>query len=150
MVEIRSKKIMRFSDLRAKAPNDFKRLTGVERSTFDAMLAVIQRASSKFGRPAKLSDGDQLLLTLMYWREYRAQYHIAADYGISEPTCSRIIRRIEAILSASRQFTLPKRLPRQPSQFQMVIIDVTETPVQRPQKKRSSAATTAARRSGTR
>jgi hypothetical protein len=143
---------MRFDDLRAKAPKDFQRLTGVERTTFDAMLAVIQRASSKFGRPPKLSDGDQLLLTLMYWREYRAQYHIAADYNISEPTCSRIIRRIEAILSASPQFALPKRLPKQSSQFQLevVIIDVTETPVQRPQKKRTSAPATAARRSGTR
>lgn len=143
---------MFYNDIRDKASLDFKRLTGVEHETFIAMLKVVQRASGKFGRPPKLSDADQLLLALMYWREYRTQYHIAAAYGISEPTCSRIIRRIEAILTGSRQFTVPKRLPSKPSQiaFEAVIVDVTEVAAQRPKKRKNSSTTTAARRSGTR
>ncbi len=129
---------MFYNDIRDKASLDFKRLTGVEHETFVAMLKVAQRASGKFGRPPKLSDADQLLLALMYRREYRTQYHIATTYGISEPTCSRIIRRIEAILTGSRQFTVPKRLPSKPSQFAfeavIVIVDVTEVAAQRPKK----------------
>lgn len=143
---------MFYNDIHDKASLDFKRLTGVTRETFDAMLNVVERSHRTFGRPSKLSDADQLLLALMYWREYRTQYHIAAAYGISEPTCSRIIRRIETVLTASKAFSLPKRLPRPSSQFTLeaVIVDVTETPVRRPQKKKNSANTTAARRSGTR
>lgn len=45
--------------------------------TFVTMLSEIelqaQVAQAKFGRPPKLSCGDQVLMTLMYWREYRSQ-----------------------------------------------------------------------------
>jgi hypothetical protein len=141
---------MYYLDIRDRSAADFKRLTGVLPETFQAMLRVVRRASSKFGRPTKLSDADQLLLTLLYWREYRTQYHIAAEYEISESTCGRIIRHVEQVLSESPQFTLPKKKRREPSDLaiEVVIVDVTETPIQRPKK--SSRSTTPARRSVTR
>lgn len=100
------------------------------------MLKLVRRSASKFRRPANISDADQLLLTLLYWREYRTQYHIAAHYDISEPTCSRITRRVEDILSRSTDFSLPskKRLDRSSTVYEVVIIDATETMVQRPKK----------------
>jgi hypothetical protein len=40
------------------------------------MLEVVEQGLRNFGRPPKLSRADQLLLTLMYWREYRTEFHI--------------------------------------------------------------------------
>ena len=48
------------------------------------MRKVIEKGRRDFGRPPKLSRADQLLMTLMYWREYRTEFHIAQSYGISE------------------------------------------------------------------
>lgn len=101
--------MMLYSEISDRSPEQFRRLTGVLPATFEAMLNLLRKASPNSGRPPKLSLPDQLLLTLLYWWEYRAQYHIAADFGISEPTCSQIIRRVENILSDSTQFRLPKR-----------------------------------------
>lgn len=130
---------MLYSEISDRSPEQFRRLTGVLPSTFTAMLKLLQKASPNFGRPPKLSLADQLLLTLLYWREYRAQYHMAADFGISEPTCSRIIRRVENTLSESHQFTLPKR-PMQGKnaatemELEVIVVDVTESRIQRPKK----------------
>jgi hypothetical protein len=138
---------MYYLDIRDRSAEDFKRLTGVLPETFQAMLRAVQRSASKFGRPPTLSDADQLLLTLLYWREYRTQYHVAAEYGISESTCGRIIRHVEEVLSESTHFKLPKkkRLDRSSIDIEVVVVDVTETPIERPKK--SSASTTPARRS---
>jgi hypothetical protein len=43
------------------------------------MLVVLQKVMRDFGRPPKLARTDQLLMTLMYWREYRTEFH----FGIS-------------------------------------------------------------------
>ena len=86
----------------------------------------------------------------MYWREYRTQAHIAVTYGVSEPTVCRTIRHVEARLTASGKFALPgkKALQEPRLAFEVVIVDATEVPLQRPKK--SKNATTAARKSGTR
>ncbi|HFH9330614.1 TPA: transposase family protein, partial [Streptococcus agalactiae] len=72
----------------------FKRLVGVQRTTFEEMLAVLktayQRKHAKVGRTPKLSLEDLLMATLQYMREYRTYEQIAADFGIHE---SNLIRR---------------------------------------------------------
>ena len=92
---------------------------------------------------------DQLLLALQYWREYRTYFHLSVSWGVSEATVSRIVRRVEDALIKAKQFHLPgKRALRAPGhQFQVVVVDVTETAVERPQK--NSAAATAARNAAT-
>lgn len=93
---------------------------------------------------------DQLLLTLMYWREYRTQFHIAKSYGIHEANTNRIIRKVEAALAASDEFSLPgKRALRSDEgvEISFVIVDVTETSIEKPKK--SSEAATAARNDDT-
>ena len=94
---------------------DFKRLTGVSHATFKKMLAVVKAGMPSFGCPPKLSREDQLLMTLMYWREYRSRFHIAQTYGVSEATVSRTIRKVEDILIRSKQFHLPGKKALQPS-----------------------------------
>jgi hypothetical protein len=85
----------------------------------------------------------------MYWREYRTMFHISQTYGVSEPTVHRTIGKIERALMASGQFRLPgkKTLLDCEMQWQVVLVDATETPVERPQKNRKG--TIAARRSAT-
>jgi DNA-directed RNA polymerase specialized sigma subunit len=73
--------------------SEFKCLTGVRCDTFDAMLSVVENSLRQFGRPPKLSRADQLLLTLTYWREYRTEFHIGADFGVSESTVCRTIKK---------------------------------------------------------
>jgi hypothetical protein len=111
---------------------EFKRLCGVRLETFESMLTVLRQAEIQKlpGRPSKLSLEDQLLMTLEYWREYRTYFHIGQSWGVNESTAYRIIRKTEQALSASRVFTLPgkKKLAKEESQIEVVIVDVTETP----------------------
>jgi hypothetical protein len=75
-------------------------------------------------------------MTLEYWREYRTYFHIGQSWRVNESTAYRIIRKIEDTLTKSRTFTLPgkKRLTNSDYQLQVVIVDVTESPIERPKK----------------
>ena len=127
---------MRYETIEHLKDRDFKRLTGVQRKTFDQMLKVIEKGLRNFGRPSKLSRADQLLLTLMYWREYRSEFHIAQSYGISEATVCRTIRKVENTLVHSGKFRLPGKKTFQVSDtvFEVMLVDVSEQPIERPKK----------------
>ena len=132
----------------------FRRLTGVKRETFRAMLRILRtahrRKKARGGAPNKLSVRMMLLLTLEYLREYRTQFHIAAAYGVGERTAGRVIRWVEDTLVKDGTFSLPgrKELLKSDTAVEVVLIDATETPAQRPKK--NSADITPGRRSGTR
>ncbi len=98
---------MKYETIKQLKETDFKRLTGVQRGTFDLMLKVVEKGLRDFGRPPKLSRADQLLMTLMYWREYRTEFHIAQSYGISESAVCRTIQKVEDVLVRSGKFRLP-------------------------------------------
>jgi hypothetical protein len=127
---------MRYETIEHLKDSEFKRLTGVQRETFAEMLAVVEKGLRNFGRPPKLSRADQLLLTLMYWREYRTEFHIAQSYGVSEATVCRTIRKVEDALVRSKKFRLPgkKALQASDTVFEVVLVDVSEQPVERPKK----------------
>ena len=127
---------MHYETIEHLKDTDFKRLTGVQRETFDQMLKVVENGLRDFGRPTKLSRANQLLLTLMYWREYRTEFHIAQSYGISEATVCRTIQKIENALVRSAKFRLPgkKALQASDTVFEVVLVDVSEQPIERPKK----------------
>jgi hypothetical protein len=127
---------MRYETIKHLKDTDFKRLTGVRRETFEKMLAAIEKGLRNFGRPTKLSRADQLLMTLMYWREYRTEFHIAQSYGISESTVCRTIQKVENALVHSDKFRLPGKKVLQASDtvFEVVLVDVSEQPIERPKK----------------
>ncbi|MDT6079787.1 IS5 family transposase [Streptococcus pneumoniae] len=83
----------------------FKRLVGVQRTTFEEMLAVLKTAyqlkHAKGGRKPKLSLEDLLMATLQYVREYRTYEEIAADFGIHESNLSRRSQWVEVTLVQS-------------------------------------------------
>jgi len=89
------------------------------------------------------------MMTLMYWREYRTQFHIAKAYGVSESTVCRTIQKVEEALIRCGQFKLPGKKALQPSDtvIEVILVDATEQPIERPKK--SNDGTTAARRSDT-
>ena len=138
---------MRYENIKDWKDTDFKRLTGVKRETFEKMLTIINQELPNFGRPPKLKRADQLLMTLMYWREYRTQFHVAGSYGVSEATVCRTIKKIEDALMRSGEFRLPGKKALQPSDtlIEIVLIDASEQPIERPKKSKSD--TTAAKRS---
>ena len=138
---------MRYETIEHLKDTDFKRLTGVQRETFELMLKVVEKGMPNFGRPTKLSRADQLLLTLMYWREYRTEFHIAQSYGISEATVCRTIQKVENALVRSGKFRLPgkKTLQASDTVFEVLLVDVSEQPIERPKKAKNG--TTAVKRS---
>src|SRR5512141_2371662 len=141
---------MRYETIKTLSNEDFKRSTGVQRQTFEKMLAVIEAGLREFGRPTKLSRADQLLMTLMYWREYRTEFHIGLTYGVSESTVCRTIQKVEDVLVKSGQFRLPGKRALQASDtlLEVILIDATEQPIERPKKDKNG--TTAAKRSAIR
>jgi len=122
---------------------EFKRLCRVKPETFRQMVALLAQAAQQKqpGRPSKLSVEDQLLLTLEYWREYRTYFHIAQSWGIHESTAYRIIRQVENTLIGSRAFNLPgkKKLLEPDHEIEVVVVDVTESPIERPQKNKNNS-----------
>lgn len=140
---------MFYAETRLLKPAVFKRLTGVSPDTFLAMSTALAEHLPGGGRPAKHSSEDRLLMTLMYWREYRTYAHIAQTYSLSESAVCRTIHTVENALLRSGAFTLPgkKALTKSDIQFEVVVVDATECPVERPKK--SKNAVIAARRSGT-
>ena len=140
---------MRYETIQTLKDEDFKRSTGVQRSTFEKMLEVVEEGLRDFGRPPKLSRADQLLMTLMYWREYRTEFHIGLAYSVSESTVCRTIKKVEDVLIKSKQFHLPgkKVLQSNDTVIEVILLDVTEQPVERPKK--DNAGITVAKRSVT-
>ena len=141
---------MRHEKIKDYEKEKFKRLTGVKKETFGKMVKVLETELRDFGRPPKLSRADQLLMTLMYWREYRTQFHIAETYGVSEATVSRTIKKVEDGLIKSGQFSLPGKKTLQDSEniIEVIVVDVAEQPIERPKKSKNDH--TAAKRSVTR
>jgi len=138
---------MRYETVQTLKNEDFKRSTGVSRAMFEKMLTVVKAGLRDFGRTPKLSRADQLLLTLMYWREYRTEFHIGLTYGVSESTVCRTIKKVENVLMQSGEFRLPGRKALEPSDtlIEVVLIDATEQPIERPKK--SNVSITAVKRS---
>ena len=93
--------------------------------------------SSRAGRRKKLTREDQILVTLEYWREYRTYFHIATDFGVSESTVCRVVHRVENALMASGLLSLPgkKHLLQGFSRPEVIVIDVMETPIERPKRR---------------
>ena len=135
---------MKYEKVKMLSNSQFKRLIGIQPSTFLEMLEVLEssQVNTQRGRPSSLSLEDQLLMTLSYWREYRTLFHVAMSYGIHESTASRIIHKIENILIKSDKFHLPKKLPHGAwcmvhgagIDWNVVIVDATEMTIERPKK----------------
>ena len=75
----------------------------------------------------------------MSLREYRTYFHISRSYGLSESACYRNIRWVEDTLVKNGKFSLPgrKALLKSDVEYEVVLIDATESPIERPKKNKS-------------
>lgn len=123
---------------------EFRRLTGVKPETFLEMVAILHQAETirmcRGGKPHRLTIEDRLLMALEYLREYRTYFHLGKSYDLSESACYRSCRWVEDTLIKSARFSLPgkKALLKSDVQFEVVLIDAAESPIERPKKKNSS------------
>jgi len=134
---------MNYEQAKQLKPNEFKRLTGVAPQTFNRMVKIVKKqakAKRKSGRPSKLSLENQILMTLEYLREYRTYFHIGKSWGVHESNVYRTIKKIENILIREKDFRLlgKKELFKENNNLTTVVIDVTESPIERPKKNKNS------------
>ena len=118
----------------------FKRLYGVTPATFNKMLSILQKEyialHKSGGKPPKLTPEQKLYITLKYLREYRTMDSIAAEYGVCKGTVCLSIQWVEDTLVRDGTFALPekKALKRKSAAIQYVVVDATESPINRPKK----------------
>lgn len=137
---------MKLKNLEQVNDEQFRRITGIKRETFSCMVNILKAAErqkkKKGGRSNKLSIEERLLMTLEYLREYRTYAHIAMSYGLAESNTFEAIKWIENTLVKSKEFRLPSRKAPLKSDFEIevVLVDVTETPIERPKKNKGDSS----------
>ena len=75
-------------------------------------------------------------MALEYIREYRTYFHISQSYGVSESSAYKAVRWVEDTLIKHPDFALPgrKELLKSDVEYDVILIDATETPIERPKK----------------
>jgi len=121
----------------------YKQIFGVTHGTFFKMYKTLRRAYRELhksgGKPPTLSVLDKLIIALQYWREYRTYRHIAFDYGVGKSAIGNAVIWVEDTLIKSGLFALPsRRAMLEPSGLELVLIDATEQPIERPKRGRKN------------
>lgn len=131
----------KYRQIQALSDKAFRRLVGVRKETFALMMQILKQARRKQkprgGPPHTLGIADRLLMCLEYLREYRTYFHVGQSYGLSESASYRNCRWVEDTLIKSRKFSLPgrKELRKSDHKFEVILIDASESPIERPKKK---------------
>jgi len=123
-----------------KQPAEFTRLVGVNYGAFQIILEKLNLQIARFkaekpirrrGRKSSLSIEDQLLLTLIYLRQYHTFLQLGEMFSISESYAQKryefISGQLLKVLAVPNQKTLEK-------EALTVLMDVTEQPIERPVK----------------
>ena len=123
-----------------KKPAEFTRLVGVNYGAFQIILRLLNLQVARFkaerpirrrGRKSSLSIEDQLLLTLIYLRQYHTFLQLGEMFSISESYAQKryqfICSQLLKVLDVPNQKTLEK-------EDLTVLMDVTEQPLERPEK----------------
>ncbi len=135
---------MKYNQIKELDDERFRRLTGVKHTTYSKMLEILreedQQKKSRGGRKNKLSLEDQLLMALEYLREYRTYFHTGQSYGISESSAYKGIKWVEDTLIKHPDFGLPgrKALLKSDVDYEVILIDATESPIERPKKSKNT------------
>jgi len=140
-VSFKEKSMSKYEELKQLPSEQFRRLTGVKPETFSEMVKILVGVQNnryrKAGRKGALTIEDKLLMALEYLREYRTYFHLGRSYGLSESACYRACRWVEDTLIKSGKFSLPgkKALLKSDMEYEVILIDASETPIERPKKK---------------
>ena len=144
VLSLQGREKMKFETVKGLDDEKFRRLTGVKRATFNKMVDILDRSikarKNSSGRKRKLSVEDSLLMTLEYIREYRTYFHVSQSYGVSESNTYKTVKWVEDTLIKHPDFALPgrKALLKSTMGYDVILIDTTETPIERPKKSKST------------
>jgi hypothetical protein len=132
---------MKYGIIKGYKAEQFRQVTGVMPDTFNAMVRVLRMTDEarqkRGGRKRKLNIEETLLVMLEYYKEYRTFECIAASYGVSKQSIHKMVKWVEERLIKSGLFSLPgkKALNNRGYGIEVIVVDTTETPIQRPQKR---------------
>lgn len=133
-----------------RCPETFRRLTGLDPTSFHALLPQVEsawlgaqhrrrqrpnrRRQPGAGRKFSLSVAEQLLVLLLYYRTYVSHVFLAFLFAVDDATICRTIRRIEPLLAGI--FRIPeRRVELQEDEIRELFFDGTERPTRRPKKR---------------
>lgn len=133
-----------FEKYQKKSPTEFIRLVGVSYGTFQVILAKLEaeivrykqkKLVRKRGKPSSLTIADQLLLTLLYLRQYDTFLELGDKFSISESYAQKRYTFISKRLL--KTLDLPNEKDLTAKNLQLVA-DVTEQEIERPVKEQKS------------
>jgi hypothetical protein len=96
--------------LAKERPLPTKATTGLTETQFEELHQLIAEEytwHSETGRPRSLDLWDALAATLMYFKANVTEEFVAAQFGVSQPSISRIIAEIEPMISAVLEDYIP-------------------------------------------
>jgi len=158
--------ILRYAHLR-QHPAVFQAMTGLRVAEYDALVAEVlpayaaaegrrhsrpdRRRAIGAGHPFRLARRDQVLLTLVWLRQYPTYPVLGYLFGVSVPTVSRLLRQVLPVLADAGRTTLRMPDPHRRSRRGLdallaetpalaVIIDTFEQRVQRPRDRHAADA----------
>ena len=79
------------------------------------------------------------LVGIKYWRQYVTQKELAFEFEVGEATVHDTIVWVEDTLVKSGKFSLPgKKALLEDNEIEVILVDVTESPIERPKKNKSN------------
>lgn len=133
-----------FEKYKMKKPAEFTRLVGVNYGTFEVILKKLEaeiihykqaKPMRQRGLKSSLTLADQLLLTLLYLRQYHTFLQLAEMFSISESYAHKRYTFISKRLLKGLDLPDDKALT---TDCLKIVIDVTEQELERPVKKQKS------------
>lgn len=133
-----------FEKYKVKRPAEFTRLVGVSYGSFQIILTKLETEITRFkqqkpmrqrGLKSSLTITDQLLLTLLYLRQYQTFLQLGEMFSISESYAHKRYTFISKRLMQALDLPSDRDLT---SENLKLLADVTEQEIERPQKKQKS------------
>ena len=134
-----------YESYKTKKPAEFTRLVGVNYGTFHIILQKLEAEIERYKnakpmrkrglKTSSLSLADQLLLTLLYLRQYHTFLQLGDMFGISESYASKRYHFINDRLMKALDIPNDKGLTLENISF---VADVTEQEIERPVQEQKS------------
>ncbi|MGI8788826.1 MAG: helix-turn-helix domain-containing protein [Pyrinomonadaceae bacterium] len=133
-----------FEKYKSKRPAEFTRLIGVNYGTFQIILEKLEREITRYkqhkpmrtrGLKSSLTIADQLLLTLIYLRQYHSFLQLGEIFSISESYAQKRFCFISQRLLKALDLPNDKSLT---ADNLKLVVDVTEQEIERPVQKQKS------------
>jgi len=131
--------LLRYETLSRK-PRIFRKLTGMTLYDFNRFCEQLYGSAKKIfnhlGRPPVLSAlADKLTALLIHYRCYVTHEFIGYFVGLDNSNISRLFSRLEPLVARKIHIKKDRRLTE--DTVKDLLIDATEQPIQRPQKKKA-------------